>query len=331
MAIWDVFHSDRLELERALETGRVIEALARGDLTVDDLIRPSGTSTPWTRIGDRPALLEAATTTAPSPEPQPPPTAPREGGLVDFDDLDDEEEVGFPSESEIQASRGPGQFDLAEPAGRARSAPPPTDEPYGEYDLDLRNRAERHQAELSSVEVAALHEDDGASDDLEEYDPLEEDEAIAEFTLSRGRPETVEELDLAAMVDVAFQLVLFFLVTATTVLYKTLEVPSPNPDANPPAAAAQGQSRSLDDLRDDFILVEVDPEGAIKVDREPVAANREAVVARLREARRRTNRQGLLLSADFATPHRNAVLVYDAANEARLNIAIARPRRVDAP
>ena len=41
------------------------------------------------------------------------------------------------------------------------------------------------------------------------------------------------------MVDVAFQLVLFFLVTATTVLYKSLEVPKPNPES-PAAAAAQG-------------------------------------------------------------------------------------------
>jgi len=66
-------------------------------------------------------------------------------------------------------------------------------------------------------------------DDDDEYDPQEEDEAVAEFTLSRGSAETVEELDLAAMVDVAFQLVLFFLVTATTVLYKSLEVPQAEP------------------------------------------------------------------------------------------------------
>ena len=68
-------------------------------------------------------------------------------------------------------------------------------------------------------------------DEEEEFDPQEEDEEAAEFTLSRGGPETVEELDLAAMVDVAFQLVLFFLVTATTVLYKSLEVPKPNPES----------------------------------------------------------------------------------------------------
>lgn len=328
MANWDVFHSDRLELERSINTSKVLDDLARGVLTIDDLIRPAGSSTPWARIGDKPALLEAVTAppepalaTPSTPKGQPPP--------VDFDDLGDEEEIKFPSEAEAEAG-------LAEDLGPNTR---PTDEPYSSYDLDLRSRSARHEAELSSVEIAAFREgseeatDGDPFDDIEEeeYDPLEEDEAVAEFTLSRGRAETVEELDLAAMVDVAFQLVLFFLVTATTLLYKTLEVPKPNPDGNPAASASQGKSRSLDELKDDFILVEVDPEGAIKVDREPVAADRESVVARLREARERTNRQGMLLSADFATPHRNAVLVYDAANEARLNIAIARPTRTDGP
>jgi hypothetical protein len=32
----------------------------------------------------------------------------------------------------------------------------------------------------------------------------------------------------------------------------------------------------------------------------------------------------MLLSADFSTPHRSAVLAYDAANEIGLGIAIAR-------
>lgn len=142
--------------------------------------------------------------------------------------------------------------------------------------------------------------------------------------MTRGSAETVEELDLAAMVDVAFQLVLFFLVTATTVLYKSLEVPKPNPDS-PAAAAAQGHSRSLDELKDDYILVEIDPAGLMKIDREPVRADMAGLIERLRDAREKTGRKAMLLSADFATPHRNAVLAYDAANEIGLGIAIARP------
>jgi biopolymer transport protein ExbD len=150
----------------------------------------------------------------------------------------------------------------------------------------------------------------------------EEDEEAAAFTLARGPAGRVEELDLAAMVDVAFQMVLFFLVTATTVLYKTLEVPRPGPD-RPPASALQAPGRTLDDLRRDYILVEIDPAGAIRVDRLPVAAA--ALIERLRRVRQDTARTGMLLVADFATPHRHAVLAYDAANEIGLRIAIAKP------
>ena len=63
----------------------------------------------------------------------------------------------------------------------------------------------------------------------------------------------------------------------------------------------------------------------MKIDREPVAAAMPALVERLRQAREKTGRKAMLLSADFTTPHRNAVLAYDAANEIGLGIAIARP------
>jgi biopolymer transport protein ExbD len=225
-------------------------------------------------------------------------------------------------------------------------------EPYGEFDLNLRGGAAAGAtagggaAEASSIEVESWDDgldvlDDGDGNghgpghgngdgdglgDEEEYDPLEEDEAVAEFTLSRGSAGKVEELDLAAMVDVAFQLVLFFLVTATTVLYKTLEVPKPNPESSATAPAAQGRSKTLDDLKDDFILVEIDPAGALKIDRDPVPAVMNVLVERLRTERERTGRKAMLLSADFSTPHRSAVLAYDAANEIGMGIAIARPK-----
>jgi len=63
----------------------------------------------------------------------------------------------------------------------------------------------------------------------------------------------------------------------------------------------------------------------MKVDHEPIAAEMTGLVARLRDAREKTGRKAMLLSADFATPHRNAVMAYDAANEIGLGIAIARP------
>jgi biopolymer transport protein ExbD len=187
-----------------------------------------------------------------------------------------------------------------------------------DLDSDLGTGEGRGRVDLSSVELVRWDAD------AEQPDPLDEDEEAASFTLSRGDPERVEELDLAAMVDVAFQLVLFFLVTATTVLYKSLEVPKPNPE--PPAAGAtQGKAATLSDLKNDFILVEIDASGAIKIDREPVVPRMSDLVERLRSARETTGRKAMLLSADAITPHRNAVLAYDAANEIGLGIAIARP------
>ena len=82
------------------------------------------------------------------------------------------------------------------------------------------------------------------SRDWDEHRPAAEGEDEEDdFSLSRSGPVTVEELDLAPMVDVAFQLVLFFMVTATTVLYKTLEIPKPSAE-RPRGAVAQGRSRA---------------------------------------------------------------------------------------
>lgn len=304
MATWDVFHSDRLEVERGLDTAGVHAALARGDLRDDDLIRPAGTSVPWARLADMPALAATEPVTlrpALEPEPEPATGPPDEDGPPQFPEE-------FEDEDEDQE-----------------------DEPHAAaYDPDGRGTDRAHEPvpEADGGEGAESLELLVWDDDLDEeegYDPQEEDEAAAEFTLSRGSAGKVEELDLAAMVDVAFQLVLFFLVTATTVLYKSLEVPKPNPENVPNAAAAQGRSKTLDDLKDDFIVVEIDPAGAVRIDREPVPAERPVLVERLRAARGQTGRKAMLLSADFSTPHRSAVLAYDVANEIGLGIAIARP------
>jgi biopolymer transport protein ExbD len=361
LANWDVFHSDRLEKERGLTTAQVRAALARGDLRPDDLIRPAGATTPWGRLGDMPALAEGPPErkAKPAPQPEPPPkpapqpkpapepereyptypgapapefflgednAAPEPAESYDAILLpDDEPESGEGVDAILLTDEDDDDDDddkvlhvtLPGPSGRPADV-------LGELDLDLDDRPGKlhlglEAKEPSSVEVVAW------DDDLDDYDPQEEDEAAAEFTLSRGGPGHVEELDLAAMVDVAFQLVLFFLVTATTILYKSLEVPKPNPETNAPTAAAQGRPKTLEDLKEVFIVVEIDPNGAVKIDSEPVRADLAVMIAKLRTARDSTERRAMLLSADFSTPHKSAVLAYDAANEIGLSIAIARP------
>jgi biopolymer transport protein ExbD len=392
LANWDVFHSDRLELERSLSTIALRDALARGELLDDDLIRPAGTTVAWARLADVPELWEpipdspssstplepASVQSKPSPaikkgdgpsdfeveaddaaaSPSLPPaptqkapdwlelrsetddvafpvlndsptdssavehgTAPADpdppGGWVwaevdDGDDDDQDAELEEPSEI-VADEDASGLEILDDESEHALTTPPPRSS-----ELDLDSRSSR----VALPVVKSRGWDDTAAD-------VEADEEV-DFSLSRSGPATVEELDLAPMVDVAFQLVLFFMVTATTVLYKTLEIPKPS-NEQAPSAAAQGRSRTLDELQEDYILVEIDSSGAVKIDREPVAADMNTLVERLRTSREKTHRKAMLLSAEYATKHRNCVLAYDAALEIGLGIVIASPQGPQGP
>jgi biopolymer transport protein ExbD len=397
LANWDVFHGDRLELERGLTTTAIREALARGDLCDDDLVRPAGTTVAWTRLVDMSQLLELA---EPSSQPNVHPPAPESSGssvpnpaasIVAPDDFEFQTGDSGPSpvlpSAQGRALRAPDLFELqAAPddvafpvindelteskralAGSKGPEVPPSggwvwaedadDEDQEEEDDDFVER--REIVEKVGADGLEIIDDDEIDAGPEVGfvvvdEPAEESDishlalpvvsssdwndtgALAEvpeedgFSLSRSGPMTVEELDLAPMVDVAFQLVLFFMVAAQTILYKTLEIPKPTTE-QAPAAVTQGRSRTLDDLKDDYILVEIDSSGAMKLDRQPIAANMTTLVERLRSAREATRRKAMLLSADFATPHRSAVLAYDAANEIGLGIVIARPTSPQGP
>jgi hypothetical protein len=82
----------------------------------------------------------------------------------------------------------------------------------------------------------------------------------------------------------------------------------------------------MEDIKDDYILVEIDATGAYKIDHEPVEPRMEALVERLRKARESTHRKAILVSAEYVTPHRHSVLAYDAANELGLGIAVPLPK-----
>jgi biopolymer transport protein ExbD len=399
---WDVFHGDRLELERGLSAAAILDALARGDLRDDDLVRPAGTTVAWARLAELPELLESARAGSDQPvspaapiqtAPLPPNSMPPSESQGDFEiqvaesgatpvlsieptlrpqdrfALRPDSDVTFPVINDVPAEAkfqpggannpvlpGAGGWVWAETEDEADEEEDDNDfdgdleivEDLGADDLEILDdesddgddvsvavvkhaekdsRSSRYDQESRSSRVALPVVNARGWDDTGADEELPDEDA---FSLSRSGPATVEELDLAPMVDVAFQLVLFFMVAAQTVLYKTLEIPKPSQE-QAPSAVAQGRSRTLDDLKEDYVLVEIDSSGAMKIDRQPVAADMNALVERLRTARESTHRKAMLLSADFATPHRNSVLAYDAANEIGLGIVIARPANPQGP
>ena len=84
LSTWDVFHGDRLELERGLSAAAIREALARGDLRDDDLVRPAGTTVAWARLAELSEVLDSTPT--PSDQPASPPTPfPTHAAATDVD------------------------------------------------------------------------------------------------------------------------------------------------------------------------------------------------------------------------------------------------------
>ena len=311
---WDVFHADRLELERGLDLEAIRSALAHGELRDDDLVRPAGSTTPWARLADFPELMappsvpgKLAQTVSPAPGGREPSTRPRDRLEVeDFEEVQPSIEeiippprrheptllpdsstsdVTFPVLEEGPKTLDPGDRGLASrhdssplwiwdedeadeedegqhvvvedrgdieilaedsdledlyrgDEGRSKPLAPPGDrtsssghEPAkarvsagpinrwdrSEEDLDLETRPDSQASHVALPVIRSRDRDEG----IIPAEPGKDTEA--EFSLSRKATEKIEELDLAPMVDVAFNLVLFFMVTATTVLYKTLE------------------------------------------------------------------------------------------------------------
>ena len=321
MPNWDIFHSDRLEVERNLAEAAVRDGMAQGEIVAEDLARPAGSGEPWVRLSVHPRLARLLTGGS---EPQARPARQADPSSI-RSMLDEDDDDG--AIDEVDESDAPPRGNVLRTGSEKIPSTPPLPsgvrkattedlDPVGfpdayDRDLDLSLRDPRH--------VVTLDRDD---DDIDEYDPEAEDEEAAEFTFTRSGAETVEELDLAAMVDVAFQLVLFFLVTASTIIFKALEVPRPKTEAGA-GAAVQTTGVSQKDAEKDYILVEIDANGAVKIDHENGPNDFNGLVAKLRDVRERTKRTGMLVKAESSTKHRSVVNAYDAANEVSLEIATA--------
>lgn len=230
----------------------------------------------------------------------------------DEDPEEEPEAVAVAPPAEAPADPAPPIEEAPREAEVGRPIPVATaddDGDYGELDLEFV------EDEGASITLDAGKAKQGAVPD--------EDEEATEFTFSRGRVEHVEELDLAPMVDVALQLVLFFLVTAQIVVFKSLEIPAPTPENAPPTVAA-AQPMPPEEVEREFITVDITPEGEVRVNDEPVVAELGAIAAKLRGKRDETGLRRILISADSKTRLKYGVLAIDAAQEVGLEIGLAK-------
>ena len=186
----------------------------------------------------------------------------------------------------------------ADPQEANRHEPPR--ETFAEY------RASRDEdADIEPERAIQEESDDANQADQATVDDEDEPEP---FQL-KVRQRVDDEMDLTPMVDVTFQLLIFFMVTASFALQKSIQVPTPDPDKK----GATQQLQILEDLEGSSIRVQIDATNVITIDDEPLSDPSRLADA-LKDKMRKEQKTEILISAHAAALHRSVISVIDAAN-----------------
>ena len=206
--------------------------------------------------------------------------------------------VSSPPDIEFQ-SVVPEQLDLDD------SSKSPSKVDLATLDYDVPDQFDANS--LSALAGEGAHEGDqeGANEETRE-----EQEDVPPLRLRR-RSSADDEMDLTPMVDVTFQLLIFFMVTASFALQKSIEVPTPDPDKK---GAAQ-QLQILENLEGTSIRVQIDAANAILIDDEPLG-DPSRLTESLKDKMRKEQKTELLITAHPQALHRTVIAVIDAANSA---------------
>ncbi len=137
------------------------------------------------------------------------------------------------------------------------------------------------------------------------------------FQLSR-RALDDDGLDMTPMVDVVFLLLIFFMITASFSLQKSMEAEAPEEDND-----GFAQMPRMEDLADESVIVEIDDTNAIFVDDEPVGGLGELQDVLARKMSVEQKRE-MIIEPHYQAKHGTVVAVIDAGIE----VGMQRIRRV---
>jgi biopolymer transport protein ExbD len=134
-----------------------------------------------------------------------------------------------------------------------------------------------------------------------------------------------EGLDMTPMVDMTFLLLIFFMVTASFALQKSLEVPPPDKQES----ATQARTVEEIEMDDDYVIIRIDRDNTVWVN-DSEAPSPQEVLVKLREAREApvgSGSQGptsLLVLADGEARHETVVMALDAGSSVGMeNVRLA--------
>lgn len=143
---------------------------------------------------------------------------------------------------------------------------------------------------------------------------LEDEGSLDPFQLMTGKSMHPEDLiDMTAMVDIVFFLLIFFLVTSLQSLVAVMDMPA----AHAPQAAS-GKSRTIAEMQTDpeFLVVRIEEDDSIWVEEEQVFGEQELGVKLRNEHERDSERRSILVLGSADASHGASVSVFDACMDA---------------
>jgi biopolymer transport protein ExbD len=126
------------------------------------------------------------------------------------------------------------------------------------------------------------------------------------------RPEHKDLIDMTAMVDIVFFLLIFFLVTSMQSVEAVINLPAPQAPASAPNAV-----QAVPDYANDprYVIVTIDADDTVYVE-DQQAPSEQDLRAKLRAARQKDDRTALLINGNAESTHGKFVMVLDAGADA---------------
>jgi len=131
----------------------------------------------------------------------------------------------------------------------------------------------------------------------------------------------VDELDMTPMVDVVLLLLLFFMVTASYMMQKVIEIPKPNPDKKPATA------KTRNELMKEYVMVEIDQKNNFSVEDEPLKGV--PLKDAIKRASDETGKKKVFIIAEGECFHGSVVMALDAATDAKVETPVLLSVRTD--
>lgn len=133
--------------------------------------------------------------------------------------------------------------------------------------------------------------------------------------IDRDRPN--DEIPTSSMADIAFLLIVFFMVTTTFTATRGLDFALPEDDDNPPVIE-----------KEESVLIEIFPGGNYRVDQNPMELGE--IIEYLKPKLERNPKKPVIIRPDIATEYKHMVVVYDELRQAE-DHGLAEPINISVP